>query len=187
MRVVDMVGLALGLLYLWLEYRASIWLWLVSVIMPLVHGYLYYARGLYADFGMEAYYVAMAIYGYAVWRWGKRDNDSERPITRMPCRFALVLALVFAATWWAIWWFLTRYTDSTVPVLDSMTSALSLVAMWALAHKHVEQWLLWLVVDAVSAGLYFYKQIPFTASLYVFYTVVAVAGYVRWRRLAQTV
>ena len=184
-RVIDAAGLVLGLVYVWLEYRASIWLWLVGVVMPVVHGYLYYARGLYADFGMEAYYVVMAVYGYAVWRWGKRGSEAERPITHVSRRFAAVMAVVFVAAWAAIGWFLTRFTDSTVPTLDSMTTALSLVATWALAHKHVEQWLLWLVVDAVSAGLYFYKQIPFTAALYVFYTVMAVAGYVRWNRLAR--
>ena len=60
---IDLAGLVLGLIYLWLEFKASIWLWLVSVIMPIVHGYLYWERNLYADFGMEVYYVP----GYRQW------------------------------------------------------------------------------------------------------------------------
>ncbi len=89
-KAIDMAGLVLGLVYLWLEFKASIWLWLVSVIMPIVHGYLYWERGLYADFGMEVYYVLAAVYGYAMWRWARNRDDGvgekevERPISHSP-------------------------------------------------------------------------------------------------------
>jgi len=179
-KAIDMAGLVLGLIYLWLEYKASIWLWLASVVMPIVHGYLYWERGLYADFGMEVYYVLAAIYGFAVWRWGKRRNHVERPVTRFPLRLVLPVVAVTLVLWAAIWWVLVTFTDSTVPVCDSFTTALSMVAMWALAQKYAEQWLMWLVVDAVCTVLYVYKQIPFTATLYAFYTVIAVLGYRKW-------
>lgn len=188
-RVTDVAGLVLGLLYLWLEFKASIWLWLVSVIMPLVHGYTYFARGLYADFGMEAYYVLVAIYGFIIWRFGAKqgagEKKKEKPITHMPRRLIIPTLVVFLLLWGAIWWVLVSFTDSKVPVLDSFTTSLSMVAMWALAQKWVEQWLLWLVVDAVCCGLYIYKQIPFSATLYGFYTIMAVLGYRNWLRLMR--
>ena len=186
LRLIDIAGLLLGLLYLWLEYRANIWLWLVGVVMPLVHGYLYLARGLYADFAMEGYYVAAAVYGWLVWMGAgsKRHKGDELPIRHAPVTIYAPLLLAVAIVWGIIYVVLTRYTDSTVPALDSLTTAMSMVAMWALARKYVEQWLLWFVVDAVSAALYVYKQIPFTAALYAFYTVMAVLGYRRWARLA---
>ena len=186
-KAIDLAGLVLGLVYLWLEFKASIWLWLVSVIMPVVHGYLYWARGLYADFGMEVYYVLAAVYGYAMWRWNKSASDKEvRPITRFPLRRALPVALVGLALWGIIYWILITWTDSSVPVCDSFTTALSMVALWALAQKYAEQWLLWLVVDAVCTVLYIYKQIPFTAGLYAFYTVMAVLGYRSWLKKMQS-
>jgi nicotinamide mononucleotide transporter len=77
---------------------------------------------------------------------------------------------------------LVRFTDSTVPFWDSMTTAMSMIAMWLLSRKYLEQWLVWLVVDAITVGLYIYKGIPFTAGLYTLYTALAVAGYLRWRR-----
>ena len=77
---------------------------------------------------------------------------------------------------------LTNFTDSTVPYIDAFTTSLSIVAMWMLARKYVEQWLVWIVVDAVSAGLYFYKGIPFYGVLYAIYTAVAYFGYRRWLR-----
>jgi nicotinamide mononucleotide transporter len=64
-----------------------------------------------------------------------------------------------------------------------MTTALSMIAMWLLARKYVEQWLVWLVVDIITVGLYLYKGIPITAALYMLYSVLAVAGYIRWRKL----
>lgn len=185
-KAIDAAGLVLGLIYLWLEFRASIWLWLVSVIMPIVHGYLYWERGLYADFGMEVYYVLAAVYGFALWRWhkgrvdGAGESKAERPISRFPLRRVLPVALITVALWAAIYWVLVTWTDSSVPVCDSFTTALSMVALWALAQKYAEQWLLWLVVDAVCTVLYIYKQIPFTACLYGFYTVMAVLGYRQW-------
>ena len=185
-KAIDMVGLLLGLIYLWLEFRASIWLWLVSIIMPIVHGYLYLARGLYANFGMEVYYVLAAVYGYAMWRWSRGKDRAgeaaELPITHFPLRRVLPVTLVGLALWALIYWILITFTDSSVPMCDSFTTALSMVALWALAQKYAEQWLLWLVVDAVCTVLYIYKQIPFTACLYAFYTVMAVLGYRYWLR-----
>ncbi len=186
LRIIDIAGLVLGLLYLWLEYRASIWLWAVSIIMPIVNSCLLFAKGLYADFGMEFYYVAIAIYGYCCWRWGnKKDQKKELPITHYSLRHIVISALVLLVLWGGIYWFLKYHTDSTVPILDSFTTSLSAVAMWALARKYLEQWLLWLVVDAVSCGLYIYKDIPFRAALYGFYTVIAVFGYLKWKKMMQ--
>ncbi len=194
-KAIDMAGLVLGLIYLWLEFKASIWLWLVSVIMPIVHGYLYWERGLYADFGMEVYYVLAAIYGYAMWRWSRARTvetqnlaspEAERPITRFPLCRVLPVAIIGLALWAVIYWVLITWTDSSVPLCDSFTTALSMVALWALAQKYAEQWLLWLVVDAVCTVLYIYKQIPFTACLYAFYTVMAVLGYRSWLKKIPT-
>ena len=75
-----------------------------------------------------------------------------------------------------------EFTDSSVPFFDSMSTALCIVAMWMLSRKLVEQWLVWLVVDMISVGLYIYKGIPITAGLYTLYCALAVAGYLRWRK-----
>jgi nicotinamide mononucleotide transporter len=186
----QIIGVCLGLLYLLLEYRASIYLWVVGLVMPVVHGVLYYQSGLYADMGMNAYYVVAGLYGWLVWHNRPRKSGISFPITRTPARLVVPLVGIAAVAFVAIWWVLTRYTDSTVPVWDALTTALSVVAMWMLSRKYVEQWLVWLVVDMISCGLYIYKGIPFTAGLYGLYSVLAVAGYFRWlgtmRRTPET-
>ncbi|MCR5004250.1 MAG: nicotinamide riboside transporter PnuC [Bacteroidales bacterium] len=178
--ILQIVGVVLGLLYLYLEYKANIWLWLVGLAMPAVHAILYLRAGLYADFGMEIYYVLAGLYGLVAWllaRGKAEDKNDSRGICRTPSRTAGVLFAVFVILHFGLYLFLSRLTDSTVPFWDSFTTALSVIAMWMLSKKYVEQWLVWLVVDAVTVGLYFYKGIPLTACLYVLYTVLAVVGY----------
>lgn len=182
----DMLSTCIGLVYIILEYRASIALWIVGIIMPAIDIYLYWSVGLYADFGMAVYYTLAAIYGYAVWKFGggsKDDGSSELPITHIRRSQLLPAATGFAVAWAVIYWVLVTFTDSNVPVTDSFINALSFVALWALAHKYVEQWLIWIVIDIISCALYAYKGIPFKGALYGLYVIIAVMGYMKWKRM----
>ena len=182
--ILQIIGTLLGLLYLWLEYRANIWVWIVGAIMPLVHGILYLTSGIYADAAMQLYYVAAGIYGLVVWRRAPKKKD-EGVIKHTPRSWYASLVAVYVVLHIAIYIFLSECTDSRVPVFDSMSTALSIVAMWMLSRKLVEQWLVWLVVDMISVGLYIYKGIPITAALYTLYCILAIVGYLRWRRVAR--
>ncbi|MCM1301613.1 MAG: nicotinamide riboside transporter PnuC [Alistipes senegalensis] len=188
--ILQLAGIALGLLYLWLEYRADIRLWVIGLVMPVVNGVLYYRSGLYADCSMQAYYVLAGLYGWAVWQRGRAEKNSPTTrtvgtspaISRTPLRQIPLLVGAYALVHAGIYLLLVRFTNSTVPFWDSFTTALSVVAMWMLSRKYAEQWLVWLVVDLTTVGLYFYKEIPFTAGLYLLYSALAVAGYLRWNR-----
>ena len=186
--VLQVAGVVLGLLYLLLEYKGSIWLWPVGLLMPLVHSLLFFKAGLYADFGMEIYYVLAGLYGWVAWLWtarrGKATGQAAQPFRPQPTpkRLIPLLAAVYAVLHVAIYAFLRCCTDSTVPFWDALTTALSIVAMWMLSKKYTGQWLVWLAVDAVTVGLYFYKEIPLTAGLYLLYCAMAVAGYRKWRK-----
>ena len=182
----DITATIVGLVYIWLEYRASIYLWIAGIIMPAIDIFLYYEAGLYADFGMAIYYTLAALYGYAMWKWGKKRRaaaDEQLPITRFPMHKVLPVALLFAVAWAAIYEILIHFTNSDVPITDSFANALSFVGLWALARKYLEQWMVWIVVDVVLSALYIYKGIPFKASLYALYVVIAVAGYFKWKKM----
>lgn len=222
----DIVTTILGLVYLVLEYRASIALWVVGIVMPAMDIYLYWSHGLYGDAGMAVYYTLAAIYGYAVWKFGAKwkrmlkrkasgaagsdkaldadgsdkalDTDGsdkavdaaggsseELPITFFPRRLILRTLGFFLLAWAATYYVLVAYTNSTVPLLDAFTNALSFVGLWALARKYVEQWLFWIAVDVVCCYLYVVKGIPFKAGLYGLYVVIAVLGYMKWKGLAK--
>ena len=181
----DITTTLLGLIYIFLEYRASILLWLVGIIMPALDIVLYYTHGLYGDAAMAVYYTLAAIYGWLAWKFGRKHQQQEgdeMPITHMPKRLYPVTILFFVVAWGVTWFVLSHYTNSNVPVLDGFTNALSFVGLWALARKYVEQWLFWILVDAVSCYLYVIKGIPFKASLYGLYVVIAVMGYFKWKK-----
>lgn len=222
----DIVTTILGLIYLVLEYRASIALWVVGIVMPAMDIYLYWSHGLYGDAGMAVYYTLAAIYGYAVWKFGTKwkrmlkrkaseaagsdkaldadgsdkavdaagsdkavdaagGSSEELPITFFPRRLILRTLGFFLLAWAATYYVLVAYTNSTVPLLDAFTNALSFVGLWALARKYVEQWLFWIAVDVVCCYLYVVKGIPFKAGLYGLYVVIAVMGYIKWKGLAK--
>ena len=182
----DALTTALGLAYIILEYKASIWLWAVGFVMQSLGIVLYYQNGLYADCGMEFYYLAMTIYGFISWKFIKsKRTKSDLPITHFNKKMILPWIAITLFVWGLIYWLLVTYTNSKVPLADSFTTALSMVGIWALARKYLEQWLIWIVVDVVTCALYFYKNIPFKASLYALYVVIAVFGYINWKKRTE--
>ena len=182
----DILTTVLGLIYIWLEYRVSIALWVVGIIMPALDTWLYWSHGLYGDAGMAVYYTLAAVYGFYIWKFKKtRKLKQSLPIIHMPRRQYLPVMLFFLLAWGAIYYVLVNWTNSTVPLLDSFTNALSFVGLWALARKYLEQWLFWVVVDVVCCYLYIQKDIPFKAILYGLYVVIAIAGYYKWKQMMK--
>lgn len=184
--ILQAIGFILGLIYLWYEYRADAKLWIVAAPMTCIHMWVYYTKGLYGDFCINIYYLVMAVYGYIAWTFNlKREKKEEKPVRHTPWWGYVVGIPALCIIWWLIWWALTRFTDSTVPVMDAFTTALSIVATWMLAQKWAEQWIGWLIADAVYTYLYIAKGIPLYAILYGIYTLVAILGYVKWLRIIR--
>ena len=173
MNYLEIFGTFIGIIYLWLEYRASIYLWLAGIIMPAIYIFVYYDAGLYADFGINIYYLIAAIYGWFFWMWGHGEKKSL-PIIHTPWKCYLPLFLVFIVSFVGIARILIEYTDSNVPWLDSFTTALSIVGMWMLARKYIEQWFAW---------IYIYKDLYFTSALYGLYSIIAIFGYFKWKKI----
>lgn len=179
----EIAGVAVGLIYLWLEYRASIYLWIASIIMPAIYLVVYYDAGLYADTALNIYYLAIALYGWIVWSKGGNSEQKELPIRRATPRVWLISVLIFILAQILTTTLLITLTDSEVPWSNGFTSALSVVGMWMLARKYLEQWLVWIVADVALALLYIHTELYFTAGLYLLYAIIAIFGYRNWKRL----
>ncbi len=191
MEYLEIIGTIVGLIYLWLEYHASIYLWVASIVMPLIYIFIYHDAGLYADMGINIYYVIASIYGIICWRWGisrknKKEASTALKIAHTPTSRITPLSFISIALTFAIAYILITFTDSNVPWWDSVTTSLSIVAMWMMARKYIEQWWVWIVVDVISAGLYVYKGLFFTAGLYALYAIIAYFGYKKWKELMLT-
>lgn len=200
MDYLEIAGVAVGVIYLYLEYKASVWLWVASIAMPAIYLFVYYDAGLYADFGISVYYLLASVYGLICWLehriFRNKNREAEKTprqdyspglgITRTPRRTYIALCIIFATLFVLIGYILERFTDSTVPWADSFTTALSIVAMWMLARKYVEQWIVWIIADVACAALYVYKDLWFTGALYAAYAVIAVFGYRKWLTIMRT-
>lgn len=193
---IELIGTLIGFIYLYFEYKASIYLWIASLAMTLIYVYIYADAGLYGLMGINIYYILLAIYGWVIWGFSKKkkqdkqqtktsDTPQKSGIRHTPLKWIplfIGLALVFGIL---LYFILVHFTDSTVPVLDSITTSLSIIAMMLLAHKYVEQWLLWLVVNIISVYLYCVSGLYSTAVLYSVYALAAIAGYYKWLRLMK--
>jgi nicotinamide mononucleotide transporter len=183
---IELIGALLGLLYIFFSIRQHILTWPTGLFTSLLYIAVFFRSGFYADMGLQFYYVGISLYGWYYWLKGGKSartvSGEQPPVQRMPKKMIPGSIAVTAVIYLIILVILLQFTDSTVPYMDSLTTALSITATWMLAKKMIEHWLIWVFVDLVSAGLYVYKDLWPTVVLFLVYTVMAVVGYVEWKK-----
>jgi nicotinamide mononucleotide transporter len=177
---IEVFGFVTGAINVWLLARQNIWNWPIGIANNLAYLILFATSGLYGDTGLQAVYIALAVYGWQLWIRG--GGGSSLPVTRTSVTTwkYLVPATVVAAVF--LRWFLGRFTDSTVPGWDGATTALSLAATYGQCRKLLESWWLWILVDLVYIPLYLYKGLWLTALLYFVFLLLCIFGLKEWLR-----
>ncbi|WP_243347717.1 nicotinamide riboside transporter PnuC [Parabacteroides sp. FAFU027] len=179
-------GVLTGLLYIFLEIRQRTSMWVIGFFSSFVFVIVFFKSKLYADMVLNIYYVTMSVYGF--WLWKKNGNEAE-PIDRkdeityqnLGLWLGAILLLISTVLYLGIASVLHHYTDSPVPYSDAFPTALSLIATWLLAKKYLEQWLVWIVVNVFSIGLFTYRGLYPTAFLFLVYGILSVVGYLKWK------
>ena len=178
---IELLGAILGILYIFFSIRQNIFTWPTGLVTSALYIIVFYQSKLYADMGLQVYYVIISIYGWYFWINGKtkdRGHISARKTSKQ-LWFKLIVICVLI---YIIILSLLKLTDSDIAYLDSMTTALSIVATWMLAKKYIEHWLIWIFVDLFSSGMYIYKNLWATVVLFLVYTVMAYLGYIEWKK-----
>ncbi|MCK4746244.1 MAG: nicotinamide mononucleotide transporter [Bacteroidales bacterium] len=183
---VEILGVIFSLLYLFFSIRQKILLWPMGIISALLYMVVFYQSKFYADMGLNGYYFIISIYGWILWNRGRNKTGGGLPVTRITSRVALLLAVITLGAFFGIGLLLDHFTDSPVPYWDAFTTAVSFTATWMLARKILEHWILWIIVDAVSMGLYLYRGLYPTLVLFAVYTAMAVIGFIQWKKNLQT-
>ncbi len=191
--ITELLGVLFALIYLWFSIKQKIWLWPFGILTSAFYIYVFYHSRLYADMGLQVYYLIVSIYGWYNWLYGGKsgEKDSLR-VSTLDLRNALVLLGVTFVIYWILVWLLhhvphwLHIPSSQLIYWDAFTTAASIVATWMLARKILEQWLIWIIVDLVSMGLYIYKGLDLTAGLFLVYTSMAVVGYIQWEKDLHT-
>jgi len=180
---VEIFGVITGLLFLYFEIKENYLMWPLGLISSALYFVIFYNSKFYADMSLQIYYVVISLYGWYFWtKGGKTDKKEDVPISKLNLKQAVMYLIISAILFYFYSNILVKYTDSPLPYWDSFTTALSIVATFMLTRKIIEQWLIWIVVDAVSLGLYIYKGLYPTALLFAVYTVLAIVGYLQWRK-----
>jgi len=180
----ELVGLASGLLCVWLLIKENVLTFPIGLIYALVTVVVVARANLFADVILNVYYVGMNAYGWYFWLYGAKERREHEVLLVgwVPRRqWVGIVAVTIAGTALMGWYFATQ-TSAALPYPDSFTTVASFVAMWMSARKYLESWILWFVIDVVQVALYVMKDIEAYAVLYLVYLGMAVFGWIAWRK-----
>lgn len=179
---IELLGSVLSIIYLYLSIKQKASLWIFGFLCSALYVVVFFQSKFYADMSLQFYYLGVSVFGWISWKAGKQENRKELPVKRTTPLSGAIILIIALVLYFLYYFILSEYTDSPLPKADSFTTALSIVATWMLARKMIEHWWLWIIVDSVSAGLYFYKALYPTAILFVIYTIMAIIGYRQWKK-----
>ncbi|STZ27507.1 Nicotinamide riboside transporter pnuC [Myroides odoratus] len=145
--------------------------------------YVMIAAKLYGEFTLNLYYLVMSIYGWLYWKYGKQKEETK--ISTTNGKEKLITVGIVSFTFGLFWFFLTHYTDSDVPIWDSLVSAFAWAGMWLMAKRKVENWVLLNISNLISVPLMIHKDLYLYAGLTVFLFIVAVLGYIKWSKILK--
>lgn len=181
--IIEWAGTLTGVTCVALQARARIAAWPIGIVSVALYAWFFWQIRLYADAGLQVFYIATGFYGW--WHWSRGGSEaSEAPITTLGNGARLVVVLVAAAAAWGIGRFLSG-TDASLPYWDAFTTTFSIAGQLLLMRKVFENWMLWIVVDTVAIGVYYVKEAYVTCGLYAVFLGIAVWGLLHWRALLR--
>lgn len=181
---IELAGALIGLVYIFLEYKASKYLWFAGIVMSLFYIWIFADANCYAWAATYFYYLCANIYG--IYCWSKKTNKEEQiEISNLPTHLFPKLLMIICLISILFFYIIELFTDSKIPVSESVSTALSIVGMWLLAKKYVQHWYVWLLVNAIYIFANLYIGLYFTAILFTIYFVVSIFGLYKWQQLVK--
>jgi len=177
----EILAVVFGIVSVYLSTREHIWSWPTALVNVTLYFVVFFEAKLYADMGLQVVYFALSLYGWYEWLYGG-ENRTELHVSRTTRTLGVRLVLIGIASAALLGTMLARFTDAALPYLDSATTSTSLVAQWMMTRKILENWAVWAVVDVVYVGMFIYKRLYLTAGLYTVFFVLAVMGFIQWKR-----
>lgn len=160
------------------------WGWPLAIISSLMYFALFWRSRLYGDAALQIFFAVVAFWGWAQWLRGVRSDGSALKVARLSRRGLVATVAACALLWPTTGLFLKTYTDTDVPWWDAFPTAVSVVGQFLLGRKYIENWLVWIVVNIVSVGLFAWKGLWLTVLLYMLFIGLSVLGWQAWRRKA---
>jgi nicotinamide mononucleotide transporter len=175
------VAVTAGIVSVILSVREHIWSWPTAILNVSLFFALFFQSGLYSDMGLQLVYLALSIYGWYEWLYGGEGQTRLR-VSRTPGSVWATLAAIALVVWTTLGVLTSRLPGVSLPYVDAATTTTSLVAQWMMTRKLLENWILWIVVDVIYVAMFLFKGLYLTAANYGVYFLLAVTGYVAWKR-----
>ncbi len=176
-----MVAVVITLAAVYLITRQVVWCWPLSMVGVTLYAVVFFEARLYADMGLQGLYFALAVYGWWAWLRGGEGHGALR-VSLASAKTKAVLLVAATIAGLTLGFALSRFTDASLPFMDSSLTTFSIAAQWMQTRKLLENWLLWLAVDVLYVSMFLYMELYLTAGLYASFLILAAMGYVRWRR-----
>jgi nicotinamide mononucleotide transporter len=174
------IAAAFGVVSVYLSTRQNIWSWPTAIVNVALYSVVFYNGRLYGQMGLQAIFLVLSIYGWYQWLHGGAEK-SELRVSRASPRLLATLAATNVVAW-VVLAALLRRTDAALPWLDALLTTTSLVAQWMMTRKILQNWILWIAVDIVYVPMFISQRLYATALLYAVFLMLAVLGFVEWRR-----
>ncbi len=177
----EITAAALGFINVYLIIRRSIWNYPFGIAMVILYAVVFYKVGLYAETGLQIYFLIIQCFGLWWWLHGL-DQQGLAIVERSPGHELAACTFLAALLALSLGWVLSSYTDASFPYWDSAVASLSVVAQYLLSRRRLENWIVWMMVDVLAIGLYLVKGLYPTAVLYLLFLAMASTGLLAWIR-----
>lgn len=181
MSTLEVVAAIFGAIAVYLSARQNIWSWPTAIVNVGLYTIVFHQSRLYAEMGLQIVYLVLSIYGWYNWLHGGVQRTVLH-VSRASLRTLALLALIIATGSFILGNTLATRTNAVLPYLDSTLAVTSLAAQWLMTRKVLENWVLWIMVDVVYVPMFVSRGLLATAVLYAVFLVLAVLGYMSWRR-----
>lgn len=176
----ESIAVLTALIYVFLASKGNRWCFLFGLISSALYVYITIELKLYFDTLINSYYIYMSFAGWFAWSKHHGQSLKVKKIPQKKLKAALLFGLPFTLL---LAFLANHYSDASLPYFDAFTTVFSIIATWMVVKRYLENWLFWIVVDAVAAGMYYYKGLYLTAGLFCLYTLIAINGYYKWKKL----
>jgi len=185
---IELLGVITSVLFTVLSIKQKPAAWIFGIFSAIFYGIFFYQTNLFAAMALQGYYLAISIYGWYYWHKSAKSQELDKALSVKRLTLNLVLIILIIALPFNLFfcWLLVHIKDN-YPLLDSMTTTLSIIATWMLARKYLENWIVWIVTDSVYIGLFFYAKYAPTTVLFIIYTVLAIIGFIEWKKAPKAV
>ena len=184
MSTIEIIAVIISIIGVTLTIKRQMWCWFFNFIAFVLYAYIFYEYKLYGETILQFIFIVLNLYGFYHWRKGKveehtiRIEKSNAPTLVMQMVLASIAGLLFGLG-------LHYFTDASLPILDARLAAFSLLATYWTTQKYIATWVLWVIVDIVYVGMFYYKSLYLTAGLYAVFIGLAILGWKQWNAVKK--